>query len=334
MGIDYREKLVKDVESRLIDILPLDMTNTVSSTIVKVLNDYEVTGRCTDIVPFESANDRLIKRYRGCLMVDGKSPKTIYQYTRTLKCFSEFSERPFKDVGIYDVRYFLACEKERGVSSRTVENTRANLSAFFQWMTAEEIIDKNPVLSLKPIKYVEEVKKPFSDIEIDALRSGCRNKKERALIEFLLATGVRVNELSLMKISDIDFAEYSVHVRNGKGGKERVTYITPVAVRHVCEYIQNRNKTETEYLFYNKNHGYLNPGGVRFILNRIARRVGINEVHPHRFRRTFATSASRKGLEIQEIQRLLGHSNINTTMQYISLDDEAIKSSYKRYITC
>ena len=157
-------------------------------------------------------------------------------------------------MGIYDIRLFLIKEMERGVSARTRENTRANLSAFFQWMTREEIISKNPMASLKPIKYADEIRKAFSSVEIDALRSACNTKKERAIIEMLLSTGVRVSELVGMKVTDIDKNNLRVHVINGKGQKERITYTTPVAIKYLILYLEDRKEKNGEMLFYNKDH--------------------------------------------------------------------------------
>lgn len=331
MPIDCREKLFRDIEQIIVEHTSVDLLNSISYEILNIINNYEVLDRCTDIVPCDSMNEKLLKRYVACLRVDGKSEKTIYQYQRTIQRFSSFINKSFTEVGIYDVRMFLGFEQERGISNRSAENLRANLSAFFQWLTADDIINKNPIANLKSIKYVDEIKKPFSDVEIDKIRSSAKSFKERALIEFLLATGVRVSELSSMKVNDVNLLDYSVHVKNGKGGKERMTYITPVAASHLEKYLSSR-KNNGEALFYNQKGGVLCPGGIRHILRELSKRSGVKGIHPHRFRRSFATSAVRKGLEIQEVQRLLGHSNINTTMQYVCTDDEAIKASYKRYI--
>lgn len=252
MSVDYREKLLKEIEYSLANIATVENIDQISTAITKILNNYEISDRCTAIVAFDDINKKLINRYHGCLYVDGKSPKTIYQYLRTIRLFESFCQKPFTEVGIYDVRLFLAFEKERGLSGCSVENTRSNLSAFFQWLTIEEVIPKNPLLCLKPIKFTEEIKKSFSDIEIDSIRAACKTVKERAIVEFLLATGVRVAELSAMNISDIDFTEHTVYVRHGKGGKQRVTYITPVACKYLKSYLQTR-KTDSACLFLNRN---------------------------------------------------------------------------------
>ena len=331
MSKDYRTALVRDVEALLSTRFSQDQISMISNAVIKALGEYEITERCTDIVPLDDTNERLIKRFTACLKVDGKSDNTIYQYVRSVRKLSEAICKPLTEMGTYDIRFFLAIEQERGLSSQTRENTRANLSAFFQWMASDEIIPKNPVAKLKPIKCPVEVRKPFSEVEIDALRSACRTLKERAIMEMLLSTGVRVSELASMEVQDIDFTALSVHVVHGKGAKERMTYTTPVGVKHLQAYIKDRKENGTA-LFYNRNHECLTDGGIRFILNELAERAKVENVHPHRFRRTFATNLAKRGMEIQEIQRLLGHSNINTTMTYVCVDDTRVQASYRRYI--
>lgn len=329
---DYRNQFLQQVEQILVTLIEDPaLTGMISDKIAIALGDYELTERCTDIVPLDSINDKLVKRYCACLSVDGKSEKTICQYRRSINMLSDFLNKPFPEMKTYDIRFYLATEKERGVSERTLENTRANLSAFFQWLTVEEIIEKNPMLKIKPIKYDDEIREAFSDVEIDNLRSACNDEKERALVEFLLSTGVRVTELCDMNITDVDTREMTVHVRHGKGGKERITYTTTVALERLRKYLSSRKEQDSEYLFCNRGHDRIQAGGVRFILNRIAKRANVTNVHPHRFRRTFATNLSKRGMSIYEIQKLMGHSDINTTTAYICSDDSIIHASYNKY---
>ena len=330
MSTDYRMQFVREVETNLALRYDPEEIAMISNVVVKALEGYELTERCTELMVLDDVNEKLIRRYRACLMVDGKSDKTAAQYVRTIRKLSDMIGKPFTEMGTYDVRFFLAMEKDRGLSNRTLENQRANLSAFFQWMTDDEIIPKNPIAKIKPLKYAEEVREPFTDVELDALRSSCRSTKERALIEMLVSTGVRVSELASMEVKDINLDNLSVHVIHGKGSKERITYTTAVSAKHLITYLKQR-KEDGPALFYNKNHEPIEPGGIRHILNAIAARAGVNNVHPHRFRRTFATNLAKRGMDIQEIQRLLGHSNINTTMVYVRTDDTKVQASYKRY---
>lgn len=327
---DYRMRFIQEVEEALTSRYDPEEIALISNIVIKALSEYEITERCTDLVLQDDLNEKLIRRYQACLIVDGKSEKTAYQYTRTARRLSDVIRKPFPEMGTYDIRFFLAIEKDRGLSNSSLENTRANLSAFFQWLTDDEVIPKNPVSKIKPIKCPKEVKEAFSDVELDALRSSCRSIKERALIEILVSTGVRVSELASMEVKDVDLNTLAVHVVHGKGSKERITYMTAVAAKHLLSYLRQR-KEDGPALFYNKNHKPLGSDGIRHILNTIAKRAGVTNVHPHRFRRTFATNLARRGMEIQEIQKLLGHTNINTTMVYVQTDDSKVKASYQKF---
>lgn len=327
---DIRLQFIRAFEQK-ISSFPQEEIQTITDALIRTLSDYEITERCTDIMPLDTTNERLMKQYLACLYVDGKSDKTAYQYKRTCERLAETIGKPFTEIGVYDIRYFLASEKARGVSARSVENTRANISAFFQWLSKEDLIPKNPCLSINPVKYPDVVRKPFSDIEIDKMRSACKSKKERAIIELLLSSGVRVSELTALQIADIDQSKCSVNVKCGKGGKGRVTYTTNVALRHLNAYWESR-KEKGEMAFYNFKHEPLKPGGVRHMLNVLGDRAGVEHVHPHRFRRTFATNLAARGMTVQDIKILLGHSSIETTMEYVYMSNAKVSAEYQKYI--
>ena len=324
-------EVLKNVEERLIGKLDPEQITIVTDAITQALAGYDVIEGCRELAVYDDTNERILKRYCACLFVDGKSEKTIYQYQRSCRKLADAIGKTYTDMGVYDIRYFLACEKERGVSGRSVENTRANLSAFFQWMAREDIIPKNPCLNIKPIKYTDQVRLPFSSVEIDALRSACRTKKDRALVELLLSSGIRVSEAASMSVGDINQTTMAVHVRHGKGDKERTTYVTSVAMTHLQAYWAERSEKGTA-VFYNQKHEPLNAGGIRFILNGIAKRAGVENVHPHRFRRTFASGLAARGMDIQEIRKLMGHQQIDTTMEYVYTSDQKVSASYRQYI--
>ena len=162
------------------------------------------------------------------------------------------------------------------------------------------------------------------------LRSCCRNEKERAIIEVLISSGIRVSELIDLNVNDIDFQKKSVHVRHGKGDKERYTYIDSVACNHLIRYLTSKG-IESGALFVSKRSKRYTAHGIRALLNTIAKRANIPNVHPHRFRRTFATRLAARGMDIQEIQKLMGHANINTTMVYVTMDDTQVSNSYRKY---
>ena len=328
---DHKANLISDVTTSLVSQLDYEDINIVADEMYIALKDYEVTKVSTEIVKYDGINEDLLKRYKACLFIAGKSPNTIAQYERTIIRLFQTLQKNYVDMTVSDLRYFLAYEKSRGLSNRTLENVRVQMSAFFSWLVEEEIVGKNPCRSVKPIKYEDKVKLPFSSVELDAIRSACQKDKERAIVEFLLATGVRVSELCSMCLSDINFETMAIKVRNGKGSKQRTVYMTDLAKKHLCNYLENRD-VNGQYLFYNKQKQPLNAGGVRHILKVLEQRSGVENVHPHRFRRTFATGLSNRGMEIQEIARLLGHANINVTLEYVYTSDEQIHNSYRKFI--
>lgn len=328
--MDYREKLYNDITSYLQN-MDVDEVGMLSDGIIKILSDYEVTERCTALIPVDDADEKILRRYTACIKLNGLSDKTIYQYLRACRRLREMLGKHFTEMGTYDIRYFLAMEKERGLSNVSIENTRAYISAFFQWLTDEELIPKNPVLKISTIKCKKEIRLPFSDVELDSLRSACKTKRERAIMETLLSSGVRVSELAAMKVEDINFQTLDVTVTEGKGAKERTTYITPVCAKHLQEHLKDNKKDE--YLFYNKNGGRLEPGGIRYTLRELGKRAGVKNVHPHRFRRTFATNLAMRGMDIYHIKDLMGHEKIETTLMYISNDKEKVQSAYRKYAT-
>lgn len=295
-----------------------------------VLNNYEINKKTTDLVPYNDENIRILNRYKACLLVEGKSIQTIEAYSYRIKHMYETSHVNLKDVGPYDIRFYLAILKQHGCSNHTLETIRAYIAAFYKWMVIEEIIDKNPCAPIKPIKFTSEVKKAFSEVEMELLRSNCKSIKERALIEILASTGIRVSELVNLDIVDVNFQHNTILVRHGKGDKERIVYMSPVAAYYLKKYLDTRKDNGVE--LFRSNMGRLKDGGVRYILKEIGDRAGVEKVHPHRFRRTFATNLNSKGMAIQNIQTLLGHSKLDTTMIYVDVDDNAVKSEYVKFM--
>ena len=328
---DQRMEYIKKLETMLSSVYDAAQISVISNTALKALSDYEISERCTELAPLDDFNERILKRFRACLLIEGKAESTAKQYIRSCKKLDDKIHKRYDEIDVYDLRYYLALETDRGLSKQTVENQRANLSAFFSWLTNEDIITKNPFRQISTIKCDKKVRKIFSDVELDALRSACQKSKERAILEVLLSTGIRVDELASMEVCDIDRNTLSVHVKHGKGSKERITYISEVAMKHLMTYLNGRKEAGSS-LLYNKFHKPLSTDGIRHILNTVADRAGVESVHPHRFRRTFATIMYKRGMPIQEIQALLGHSNINTTTLYIQMDDTLLQASYKKHI--
>lgn len=328
---DLRLEVVKRFEQTLIDYEEQEISD-ITNSLLLILNEYEIQNRCTEIIPYNTTNESMLKQYAACLHIAGKSINTIKQYVRTCNNFFTFvGNKSYDEITTIDVRTYLAYEKQRGVSNRTLENTRSYITTFFSWLTEEEYIPKSPCTQIKPIKFSEDVKIPYSDIDIDNLRCACSTERDRAMIELLLSSGLRVSELRALNISDIDFKTQTVTVHHGKGDKSRVTGMSNLAAEHLNNYLQTRKDTNP-ILFINRFGDRLESNGIRFILNNIGSVAKVDNVHPHRFRRTFATGLANRGMDVQEIKLLLGHSDLNTTLTYVHTNKTKLLDSYKRYV--
>ena len=328
---DCRNEFVNNLKCSMKWYLDQSNLDKVMANIIELLDPYELSERVTTLVPKDDINERIARNYMNCLALNGKSNNTIYMYLRQIARFNKFTgNKSFKDIRTFDIRGYLAQEKVNGLSSVSLENIRTSLNAFFRWLVDEEYIDKNPCGAIKPIKCHKEIKHPFSTVEQDALRNHCKDLKERAMIEVLLSSGVRVSELVGLDVADIDFNNKAVHIRHGKGDKERCTYINDLALNYLVKYLLDAQITVGP-LFQNKSGKRYTTAGIRFILNQIASRANVQNVHPHRFRRTFATTLATRGMDIQDIQTLMGHIDINTTMVYVTSSDTKVNNSYRKF---
>ena len=327
---DKKDELIKSIQESLLCNFDASDVYKITNIITTKLKNYDVRGINTEVAIIDDYNDKILRRYIACLKIEGKSDKTIYQYKRTCTKLADFIHKNYNEIGTYDIRLYLAYLYERGVGNRSLENQRSYISAFYKWMHVENNMASNPCEPIKTIKYKVEIRKPFNEIEIDMMRSACKNAKERAILEILLSSGVRCNELATMKIEDVDLNNLSVHVKNGKGNKERTTYITPIAKKYLLDYLNMRQDNDP-YLFLSKNKTPITTSGIREVLHRIGVSADVSNVHPHRFRRTLATHLADRGMAVQEIQKILGHSNINTTLTYVYTNDLSTASSYRKY---
>ena len=326
------DKLIRDIEIKLSEMCPEIDMDRVMTCVISCLGNYEVSEKSTYLaVRPQDVNDRILKRYSACLVLDGKSEGTIKQYIRTCRKLGQDSGKNFTDMTTNDIRLFLGQLKLTGAKNSHIENQRAYISAFFQWMQTEDIIEKNPCGKVKPIKCEKVRRLPFSEVQIDKMRAACGSLKRRAILEVFLSSGVRCEELLTLDISDVDIRNRTVLVRNGKGGKDRVTYISEIAAEYLEKYLNTRTDTEPELFRSRRGGRYANTDSIRYVVNDIGERSGVANVHPHRFRRTFATNLYRRGMDVHEIQRLMGHSNVQTTLGYIYTDDTQLKAAYEKY---
>ena len=280
----------------------------------------------------ERSSEELLKSYINAMAIQGRSEKTIARYEYVIKRLINWSDVPIQDFTIMNIRAYLGSEKDRGISNETLESTRQVFSAFFGWLHREGLILHNPVVNLGPIKGTKKIKTTYSDIDIEKLKQKAKNIRDKAIICFLLSTGCRISEVTQLNRTDINIPTQECKVL-GKGNKERTVYFDAVS-RLTLEQYLNQRDDDDEALFVDIRppHERIKPGGVRIMLKKLEEETGVDHVHPHKFRRTRATRLVKHGMPIQEVAAILGHEKLDTTMKYVVLDQQDIKSAYQKYV--
>ena len=275
------------------------------------------------------ADHELLDAYLSSLSVAGRSPKTIERYRYVITKMLQRVATPTPELTVHHLRKYLADEKSRGISERTLEGIREVFSAYFKWLWCERLIDRNPCVNLMAIKYPEKQKDIFTDVDMERMRFCCKTLRDRAIIYFLRATGCRIGELTQINRKDLDLVALECVVV-GKGNKMRTVFIDNVTAMVVQQYLDERHDDKPA-LFIGKGSDRLKPGAVRKMLIELGERAHVQHVHPHKFRRTAATAFIKHGMAIQEVAAILGHEKLDTTMEYILLDKTDIKNSYRKY---
>lgn len=325
---DLREELLTCVVNRMIlEEIDTVVINQVKEILVISLDNYELTDRCTDVAVYDDSAEQILRIWVGMLLTKGRSRKTVKNYYDTVRRFEKEIKIPLMSIGKFDILTWLA-KKQTEVSMITCDNYRSALRSFYDWAYRERVIATNPMEGIDPIKFDYVLRKPFSDCEIDAIRYNCKTKRDRAIVELLLSSGVRIDELHSMNIDDIDFNTLEVLVRSGKGGKQRITYMNLVAATHLKAYLVTR-KDNDPCLFYSRNHNRMSKTAINRSLKEIGKTCGVDNIHAHRFRHTFAHNAIRKGMDIRTLQMLLGHEDLNTTTKYINFNNQHIKMQHQ-----
>lgn len=278
-------------------------------------------------------NEELLEAFVSAKKIEGCSEKTLAYYQNTIVAMLDEVKKDVRTITTDDLRGYLSnYQKKRNASKVTVDNVRRNLSSFFGWLEDEDYILKSPVRRIHKVKSAVSIKETYSDEELERLRGKCSTTRDLAMIDMLASTGMRVGELVLLNIKDIDFNERECIVF-GKGDKERIVYFDAKAKLHLEEYLRSR-VDNNEALFVSMRAPYqrLQIGGVERRLREIGRELNIHKVHPHKFRRTMATIAIDKGMPIEQLQRLLGHQKIDTTLQYAMVKQSNVKNAHRKYM--
>ena len=328
--MDIRETIIQAVMAALRGRVPAETVNIVQDVLVIELNQYEVQERCTAVTVQDNSAEGLLKRFVATKRVEGIADSTLRRYGELNLQLIRFLRKPLYEVTTYDLRFYLSYRRQQGqVSNRTLDGMRRCYSSFFSWLSAEGLIGRNPCTALAQIKYRKQVKKPYSATDMERIRKSCRNIRDLALVDFLYSTGCRVSEVARLDIADVDFDRMECVVI-GKGNKERVVYLTDVAAMHLQEYLRAR-KDAADALFVGKGGKRIGKNGIEAAVKRIGRATGVENVHPHRYRRTLATNLLDRGMNIQDVAAILGHADLKTTQIYCYISQQNVQAAYRKY---
>ncbi len=267
------------------------------------------------------------KRIEGC------TERTIMYYENTITKMLTSTKTPVRKITTEEIReYLVNYQKINTCSKTTIDNIRRNISSFFSWLEEEDYILKSPMHRIHKIKTKKQVKETISDEAIEQLRDNCSCIRDLAIIDLLYSTGIRVGELVKLNIDDINFEDRECIVF-GKGEKERKVYFDAKAKIHIQNYLATRlDSNPALFVTLDSPHTRLNISGIEIRIRKLGKQLGLNRIHPHKFRRTMATRAIDKGMPIEQVQKILGHSQIDTTMQYAIVNQNNVKSSHRKYI--
>jgi len=281
----------------------------------------------------ELSEQNLVELFLAAKRIEGCSEKSLKYYESTILALLDDLEKDVKHIVTDDIRTYLTEYQARKQSSKvTIDNIRRILSSFFSWLEDEDYILKSPVRRIHKVKTGTNIKETYTDETLELMRDNCTELRDLAIIDMLASTGMRVGEMVLLNREDIDFNERECVVF-GKGDKERIVYFDARTKIHLLNYLNSRNDDNPAlFVSLQKPYNRLQISGVEVRLRQYGKRLGLNKVHPHKFRRTLATMAIDKGMPIEQLQQLLGHRRIDTTLQYAMVKQSNVKIAHRKYI--
>ena len=273
-------------------------------------------------------NEEILNKFISSKEIEGCSVRTLKYYKDNITKMLDTVNLPINEITTETLRNYLSNYKNNSTAGMvTIDNIRRTLSSFFAWLENEDYIVKSPV------RRIHKVKATLTDENLEKLRDTCSNVRDLAILELLISTGMRVGELTRLNIADINFQERSCIVL-GKGNSEREVYFSAKSKMYIKKYLEMRtDNNEALFVSLIKPYNRLGISGIEILIRNLGKEANINKVHPHKFRRTMATMAIDKGMPIEQVQKLLGHIKIDTTMEYAMVNQNNVKNSHRKYIT-
>ena len=324
-GKSMEEKIVVIINA-MTEVLNASQLRKLQEVLLKELAVNESAQQST-------SNEEYLQMFLNAKKIEGCSERTVQYYQVTIKHFLRAIDTKVQKISTEEIRQYLVdYQGINDCSKTTVDNIRRNISSFFSWLEEEDYILKSPMRRIHKIKATQVVKTIISDEEIEKLRGSCQHARDLAIIDLLYSTGIRVGELVRLNRKDINFNDRECIVL-GKGDKERKVYFDAKAKIHLQEYLEMRSDDNDALLVtLAAPHVRLKISGVEIRLRNLGKQANVERIHPHKFRRTMATRAIDKGMPVEQVQKLLGHSQIDTTMQYAIVNQSNVKESHRRYI--
>lgn len=322
---DMEEKIVLII-NEMADYLNVSQMKKLQEVLLQTFSENKISKE-------ETSNNDYLQLFLDAKKIEGCSERTIQYYSSTVERMLQDIEQPIRKITTEEIRkYLVNYQKINNCSKVTVDNIRRNISSFFSWLEEEDYILKSPMRRIHKIKTKQPVKEIISDEAIELLRDGCECIRDLAMIDLLYSTGIRVGELVNLNISDVDF-EARECIVFGKGDKERKVYFDAKTKLHLQDYLKKRDDGNPA-LFVSLDAPYdrLKISGVEIRIRTLGRKLNMEKIHPHKFRRTMATRAIDKGMPIEQVQKILGHSQIDTTMQYAIVNQTNVKTSHQKFI--
>lgn len=327
-----KNTVIAQIMQQMTPYLTDDQLRELKGTLYICLQPYDLRKCQTTVVVYQDNWTNHLRRFLMEKGAAGLSKKTLANYKLTLEMFLKSTNKPIREYTDEDILCYLELYRRvRKVSFSRIKNMQSAMNSFFGWLCRRRYIDSNPVERLEPVKLPKRVKQPFSPEEMQLIRMNCDELRDRAIVETLYSTAVRVSELVAMNREDISFQNRDVTVI-GKGNKQRETYINSGMGVYLRMYLESR-KDDNPALFVGlKNpHKRLSKNAIEAILKKIGKAAGVPDVYPHRFRRTAATDLLRLGMPIEQVSVILGHVKLDTTQLYCTTSQDSVRASYRRY---
>lgn len=326
-----KHEIITEVLQQMIPYLNNVQAKQLQQVLEHTMFQYEVIENT--IKQKDDDSQELINTFIAAKRIEGCSEKTLRYYQSTIDTMILRIGKSVRRILTEDLRSYLTEYQNENQSSRvTIDNIRRILSSFFSWLEEEDYILKSPVRRIHKVKTASNIKETYSDESLELMRDNCSEKRDLAMIDMLASTGMRVGEMVLLNREDIDFNERECIVF-GKGDKERVVYFDARTKIHLQDYLKSRiDDNPALFVTLKSPYNRMNIGGIEVRLRQLGKQLGLQKVHPHKFRRTLATMAIDKGMPIEQLQRLLGHKKIDTTLQYAMVKQSNVKIAHRKYI--